>query len=238
MAIFNRVRKAVIEEKNIRKYIFYAIGEIIIVVLGIFIAIQLNNYNANRITQNKTKIIFEEIKTELQLNIKTCDFLIDWYAGRDSLIQLVKDRKVTYEMYKNNSELISLINYYSGVNLQSISYIKLSQNLDAIPKEYKNVFKMINELYLFDFPGADKYLDVMASFNERMHERWALNYSWFSEPRDIVNIEERIDFYLNDPRYINDVRLYSMYSKDNYVRTLKRIRDQADKILIEIGKIK
>ena len=237
MALFNRIRKVLIKERKLQNYFLYAIGEIVIVVLGIFIAIQLNNLNDNRKNHNKTKLIFEEIVSELQVNIGTCDYLIGWYAQRDSLIQLVKNKKVTYEMYKSNSDLMTLINYYHGLQLKNKAFNKLNKDVNDLPQEYGSIFKKINILYLFLFPIAEKKYDVLASFNNRMHERWAISYDWFSEPGDIVNVEERIDFYLNNQDYINDVRLYSMYSRDNYVYMLKQIREKANEIVRELDTI-
>lgn len=42
MKIFRRIRKKLIDEEKFRKYLLYAFGEVIIVILGIFIALQLN----------------------------------------------------------------------------------------------------------------------------------------------------------------------------------------------------
>ncbi|MDX1591318.1 MAG: DUF6090 family protein [Balneolaceae bacterium] len=43
------------EENKIRKYILYAIGEILLVVIGILIALQVNNWNEQRKRQNEEK---------------------------------------------------------------------------------------------------------------------------------------------------------------------------------------
>mgnify|MGYP003964923757 CR=1 FL=1 len=56
-------------------------------------------------------------------------------------------------------------------------------------------------------------------------------YDWFSEPRDLTNEAERIKHFLTSTEYQNDVRLYSMYSKDNYVTTLKYIDLISESIL-------
>ena len=54
ITIFRRVRKKLIEQDNVRKYLFYAIGEILLVVAGILIALQVNNWNeaAKHYTRN------------------------------------------------------------------------------------------------------------------------------------------------------------------------------------------
>jgi len=48
LRFFRQIRKTLIEQDNIRKYLLFAIGEILLVVIGIFIALQVNNWNEER----------------------------------------------------------------------------------------------------------------------------------------------------------------------------------------------
>jgi len=52
---FRKIRKKMLIENKFSKYLLYAIGEIVLVVIGILIALQINNWNA------KQKIEKEEI---------------------------------------------------------------------------------------------------------------------------------------------------------------------------------
>ncbi len=63
--IFRRIRKQLVEKGYLKRYLIYAIGEILLVVLGILIALNINNRNQennNRISENK---IYQNIKQEL-----------------------------------------------------------------------------------------------------------------------------------------------------------------------------
>ena len=48
LRIFRNIRQKLAAENNIAKYLRYAIGEIFLVVIGILIALQINNWNENR----------------------------------------------------------------------------------------------------------------------------------------------------------------------------------------------
>ena len=63
---FRKIRQNLLMENKISKYFKYAIGEIILVVIGILIALQINNWNENR----KNRAFEEEILKQIQSNLK------------------------------------------------------------------------------------------------------------------------------------------------------------------------
>ena len=58
---FRRIRQRLLTENKFGKYLLYAIGEIVLVVIGIFIALQLNNLNEDR----KNRILEEDYYCKL-----------------------------------------------------------------------------------------------------------------------------------------------------------------------------
>jgi len=84
------------------KYMRYAIGEIVLVVIGILIALQINNWNEERKDKEKTNHLFKEAQKELVYNIKQSSSVIDYYRKKDSLLYKVIHKQVTYEDYKTN----------------------------------------------------------------------------------------------------------------------------------------
>jgi uncharacterized membrane protein YgaE (UPF0421/DUF939 family) len=62
---FRKIRQNLIMENKTGKYFKYAIGEIILVVIGILIALQINNWNESR----KSKAFEQEILTQVQANL-------------------------------------------------------------------------------------------------------------------------------------------------------------------------
>lgn len=73
---FRNIRQVLLNQSKISKYLIYAIGEIILVVIGILIALQINNNNENNKTRLKEKGYLGNIKTDLQLSITEIDDFI------------------------------------------------------------------------------------------------------------------------------------------------------------------
>ena len=70
---FNNIRKKLAEQNKVAPYLRYAIGEIVLVVIGILIALAINNWNSNNneITKYKKQLlkVVENIKSDsIQLN--------------------------------------------------------------------------------------------------------------------------------------------------------------------------
>ena len=66
ISIFRKLRKSLIKSGNTRKYLLYAIGEIALVVIGILIALQINNWNQKRLELNEEKVILSNLKEDFQ----------------------------------------------------------------------------------------------------------------------------------------------------------------------------
>ena len=66
IAFFRQIRKGLLDSGVTRKHVLYAIGEIALVVVGILIALQVNNWNEWR----KDKILEKEILNDLKINLE------------------------------------------------------------------------------------------------------------------------------------------------------------------------
>lgn len=70
---FRKIRHQLLSESKFSKYILYAIGEIILVVIGILIALSINNWNEERKDLAKENLILKQLKSEYQSNIHQLD---------------------------------------------------------------------------------------------------------------------------------------------------------------------
>jgi hypothetical protein len=94
--LLRKIRKETLSSTRSHKYLRYAIGEIILVVLGILIAIQINNWNEERIEQRQIAdyahglindlerdlAMAAVIKVEIDVLIKKIDTLADYVENR------------------------------------------------------------------------------------------------------------------------------------------------------------
>lgn len=69
MKIFRNVRKQLASENKVMAYLRYAIGEIFLVVIGILIALQVNNWNENRKNNSAANEALLSLREDFQDNI-------------------------------------------------------------------------------------------------------------------------------------------------------------------------
>ena len=62
---FRNIRQRLLSENRVDKYLIYALGEIVLVIVGILIALQINDWNDHR----KNEILFKTYRTNLIKNL-------------------------------------------------------------------------------------------------------------------------------------------------------------------------
>ena len=65
---FRKIRQNLLSEGKTGKYLKYAIGEIVLVMIGILLALQVNNWNQNRINKQKENLLLIELHNEFVKN--------------------------------------------------------------------------------------------------------------------------------------------------------------------------
>lgn len=70
---FRKIRQNLIMENKKGKYLKYAIGEIILVVIGILIALSINNWNENKKERTQEQELLTQLESEFQSNLEQLD---------------------------------------------------------------------------------------------------------------------------------------------------------------------
>jgi hypothetical protein len=99
MKFFRKIRKSNLKEGKIVNYLKYAIGEIILVVIGILLAVYINE----RITENKNNdlrdLYLNELKFSIEYDIKDVQDNISafdkWNPKLEELLLFLKNKKLT-----------------------------------------------------------------------------------------------------------------------------------------------
>lgn len=81
LRFFRRIRHKLMAENKIGKYFLYALGEIILVVLGILIALQVNNRNEAKKARAQEIILLENIKKDLNLDTLDIGFNLQYHKA-------------------------------------------------------------------------------------------------------------------------------------------------------------
>ena len=74
---FRKIRQNLLSEGKTGKYLKYALGEIILVVIGILIALQINNWNELRKDGIKEQVILKQLQEDYRANLSQLEQKID-----------------------------------------------------------------------------------------------------------------------------------------------------------------
>lgn len=119
---FRKIRQNLLFEGKTGRYLKYALGEIILVVIGILIALQINNWNETRKLKNQELKYLSGIKSDLNLNIIE---LKNYTVARETS---VNSPKIILEIFNNKRELIPDEFNFHNLNVEIWSPFKRNDN--------------------------------------------------------------------------------------------------------------
>lgn len=143
------------EQNKTRSYILYALGEILLVVIGILIALQINNWNQERQNRNREQVILQDLHQEFlknrdqlnlviaghQVSLKSSTWLLDHFdhllneEQQDSVIYHLKAMMSAWTFNPSQSGVQALINTSS---FELIQDYELRQRLLLWTDQYKD----------------------------------------------------------------------------------------------------
>ena len=109
MKVFRKIRFDLLKNQKSIKYLKYAVGEIILVVFGILIALQINNWN----NYKKERIIERETLANLQLDLQ---------AASDQLNAKIRQNR---KFFQCDSILIKIIHEKKTISIDSLESLVL-----------------------------------------------------------------------------------------------------------------
>lgn len=137
---FRNIRKTLLINGRSSKYLKYAIGEILLIVIGILIALQLNNWNEIRKIRNSEQLLLKNLLVEMNVNYKQLNQVTEYNSKSLSAAKKLIEIYNGGHVYKNTQELdsiLSLIQWAFTFNpeLGSLNSIKNAGKLNYIQNE-------------------------------------------------------------------------------------------------------
>jgi len=234
---FRKIRYDLMEKNKTGKYFKYAIGEIILVVIGILIALSINNKNEQKKSEAKIDNILVGVLNELSRDIESSTNLILAYRKVDSLSSKVLNNEVTILDYQNDNtlSLSHLVIQHSTFETGNNSYNLLMNNVNDIPDKYNAIVSELNNLHTQIRPNLIRYNNIVADLNDRNITDFEENYSWFSELKENRKSDDAFHYMLTDYKYKNKVSRFRNEAFESHGHYIAQYRIQAIKIYKQIS---
>ncbi|MBT8274093.1 MAG: hypothetical protein KJO77_09815 [Bacteroidia bacterium] len=106
---FRNIRRSLLTDSRTKKYFKYAIGEILLIVIGILIALQLNNWNEIRKNRNSEQLLLSSLLIEMEENYEQLNKVMGYNSkSRSAAKRMIEIYNGNY-IYKNHQELDSVL---------------------------------------------------------------------------------------------------------------------------------
>jgi len=233
--MFKQLKKRLLLEKKVKNYIIYAIGEIILIVVGILVAMNINNWNDTRKNISKSKYFIEEVSIDLKRDTAYFNFALDRI-----------DVKIAYKRKLLSKDSIS--NYSTGDIQQIISSgsnnIKINTGAFDKMKE-SGVLSLQGNKYLFQklniyYTSFKDYLDIRndweKKFVENEYDYWFYQNKFELEFLDTLTIENSQENRLNTINEIQsnqgkNVIKMAIFREESMKETYKKTISKAENLL-------
>jgi len=239
--LFRKIRRKLLDERKLRRYLIYAFGEIILVVAGILIAVQLNNLNENRKIRTVEVQILKDLIIGIEDDIQSIHYNIELHSEAINSCNVLLNNFSKNTGYNDSlSHHFAAIHYYTlfmnnkgafeslkSKGFKTISNKKLRFSIiNLYEKWYPIVQKNDNDL-------ANDILHIKRNFNQAHFDKFQLFeattkgfvYQGKIIPNNINKLQDNAEF-----KYF----LNSLLASHSAVLSLyKFINDIADKAIEE-----
>jgi hypothetical protein len=207
---FRKIRQNLLMENKTAKYFKYAIGEIILVVIGILIALWINTLNQEKAQQKKIDSILVKIQNDILQDIDNADWLLENYMRKDSIYTRMMRDTLSPEDIKaipgSSYGLGFVTTWWMEYHIQTNGYNLLKENIDIVPKKYDDLIKTLDEIYTYNRTTFETYNSNSGDIARQYKYYLSDNQPWvavdqFSGERS----DAQIEFILNNPKFKNQM---------------------------------
>lgn len=177
---FRNIRKKLIEQSKVLNYFFYAIGEIVLVVIGILIALSINNWNEERKELNLEGQLLTALRSDLIKNqdkIRGMIYFDSSVVSRNGkLLSLLEDKSSTY--HDSLESYFGRITSYRTFFPQQMAYENLkAKGLSIIKNDTirENLVELYDEIYFHGLHIGERKSLSNQNANEFLVKRLYVN---------------------------------------------------------------
>lgn len=197
--LFRNIRRKLANDNKFQKYFRYAFGEILLVVIGILIALQVNNWNEKRKQDEEFKVTLEQIYNSLKFDVddfksqmESCDYAIETI---DLLLEhpdTIPTYFLPYYLYTLRIDPSAQRKSETSYNVNNLKYNISNKEQNEISKQiinYANNMDIQDVTILNDYYSELKRIHLgspkvdITSFNSG----WITNDSTYYSKEDIEN---------------------------------------------------
>ena len=247
--LFRRLRIRSLFNKKFNKYLLYAIGEVLILIIGILIALQVNNWNEERQKRILEISILKAMKSDLERDLEVWKWDIDIHKEVLLSIPVVLDHldnKLPYNDTLNyhflKSSLVSTFSFHSGA-LETLK----STGINIISNE--TLRNEIVDLYTYWFDYKGQLTKFMVSWHHfggqgLFKSRFVQAYKFDDEttendrdggmaPLDYESLfeDDELKYFLLTYQNVTD------FSLGKYLESERRVKALIEEIDAEIEKL-
>ena len=221
--------------EDIRKYLLYALGEIVLVVIGILIALQIGEWAERRGDDERFRTILEDVGTELTADIEQADQLLPYGESQDALVDSMMEGSFDRADYEARFDLFWVGMQYVQYTPTRVAYDRLTEFDGWISPDYGPVLDVLGQHYVQEWASLDDRTEIFIDQIERRHEHLSRTQPWYWRLRAREPNEEMLRWHLeSDERrgYLLQYRADQTMAPGGYV---DRYRGSAIGTLLAVG---
>ncbi len=166
---FRNIRRKLADENSFIKYSRYAIGEIVLVMVGILLALQVNSWNGKRINKNKEHRLLIEMNHNLKFDLEELNIVLETYKSSIKSINTVLNHLNNEAVNKDSLGFhYHWISGYRKFNSNSSAFNNLqSIGIDLI--EVDSLRRQITDLYANRYPRLNHGPEIWEANFQNIH---------------------------------------------------------------------
>ncbi len=161
---FRQIRQRLLRDNKFSKYLLYAVGEILLVVIGILIALQVNNWNEVRLERENEILIARDVYLELLESRTSLITTQKQWAKRGKYLRALSDTLVTENLQLGQKDFDSLLFGAIYYNSFSLKRKKLDRVLSVGRFEFSASKDLIGEM--MNLAGLYDALEEAFKYNQ------------------------------------------------------------------------